>query len=130
MKLSNGKVAAVAALAISAIVATSGCSIVGSATGANQTVAIENVTITLAPGRTIALATQLAAIRRKWIPQTMEDGTIRCTIVQRSSKVVVDVVPMSENSFSIRKVESNLSNRKYNKWAMNLCREIIVKASR
>ena len=44
-------------------------------------------------------------------------------------EVVVDVV-LAEKSFSIRKVNSTVPERKYNQWANNLQREIVHQASR
>ena len=91
---------------------------------------IENVSVTVAQGRTLSEAIMTAAARRRWMPQAQADGTIRCTLSQREHLVVVDVVPSGEQSFSIRLVQSNIPVRKYNQWADNLAREIVVQASR
>ena len=91
---------------------------------------VENVAVEYAQGRTFASAVNLAATRRRWLPQAQADGSIRCTLSQREHLVVVDVVPGGEQSFSIRLVQSNIPVRKYNQWADNLAREIVVQASR
>ena len=116
-----------------ALCAAIGCGLVGcSSTGADgyAPAQIENVAVTLAPGRTLAGAVTAAATRRRWLPQTQANGTIRCTLTQREHLVVVDVVPNGEQSFSIRLVQSNIPVRKYNQWANNLSREIVLQASR
>ena len=91
---------------------------------------VENVSVTLAPGRTLAGAITAAATRRRWLPQAQPDGTIRCTLSQREHLVVVDVVPNGERAFSIRFVQSNIPVRKYDQWVNNLSREIVYQASR
>ena len=55
---------------------------------------------------------------------------MRCTLEQRENRVVADVVPMPGGTFDIRCVESNIPARKYNQWADNLRREIVVRANR
>ncbi len=91
---------------------------------------VENVSVTLAPGRTLSGAIMAAATRRRWLPQAQAGGTIRCTLSQRDHLVVVDVVPNGEQSFSIRMVQSNIPVRKYDQWVNNLSREIVYQASR
>ena len=116
-----------------ALCAVIGCGLVGcSSTGADgyAPAQIENVAVTLAPGRTLAGAVTAAATRRRWMPQAQANGTIRCTLTQREHLVVADVVPNGEQSFSIRLVQSNIPVRKYNQWANNLSREIVFQASR
>jgi hypothetical protein len=90
---------------------------------------VENVSVTLAQGRTLSSAIMTAAARRRWVPQNQANGTIRCTISQREHLVVVDVVPNGEQSFSIRPVQSNIPVRKYDQWVNNLSREIVFQAS-
>jgi len=89
----------------------------------------ENVSVILAPGHTLPAAIASATARRGWLPQKQEDGTIRCTFQKRDSLVVVDVVLNSEQSFSVRLVQSNVSVRKYNQWVNNLVHDIIFFAS-
>ena len=43
---------------------------------------------------------------------------------------MADVVPGANGTFSVVFVESNIPARKYNQWADNLCREIVVQARR
>ena len=90
---------------------------------------IVNVSYTLGAGKTFSDAVNSAAVFRRWVPRTLDNGTIRCTLEQRQHRVVVDVVP-SNGAFSIICVESNIPNRKYNQWANNLCREIVARACR
>ena len=120
-------------LVAAAMFAAMGCGICGcvSTSDAPGTPApVENVAVTLAQGRTLSSAIMTAATRRRWLPQSQENGTIRCTISQREHLVVVDVVPNGEQSFSIRPVQSNIPVRKYDQWVNNLSREIVFQASR
>lgn len=89
---------------------------------------IENVSVP--SGKSLNAAILSAAERRKWMTHVQSDGTVRCTIMQRSNMVVVNVVPTGDRTFSIRFVSSNVPVRKYNKWADNLAREIVYCASR
>jgi hypothetical protein len=91
---------------------------------------VENVSVELAPGRTLQGAIMAAAAHRRWLPTKKADGTIRCTLSQREHMVVVDVVPVGEKAFSIRMVQSNIPVRKYDQWVNNLSREIVMRASR
>ena len=90
---------------------------------------VENVTVTLAQGRTLKNAVMTAATRRRWLPSA-QGNTIRCTLNQREHLVVVDVVLTDERTFSIRQVQSNIPVRKYDQWVNNLSREIVFQASR
>lgn len=89
----------------------------------------ENVSVILAPGHTLPAAVVSAAVRRRWLPQELEDGTIRCTFQKRDNLVVVDVIPNDKKAFSVRLVQSNVSVRKYNQWVNNLVHDIIFFAS-
>ena len=91
---------------------------------------VENISVKLAPGRTLPGAINAAASRRRWLPQEQDNGTIRCTLSQREHQVVVDVVPHGDRAFSIRMVQSNIPVRKYDQWVNNLSREIVFQASR
>ena len=84
----------------------------------------------LAEGRTFDAAVKAAAANRRWTAQTLENGTVRCTLVQREHRVVADVVPLPGNAFAIRCVESNIPAKKYMQWADNLRREIVFRAGR
>ena len=109
-----------------------GCGMVGcqSEEVAAAPAPVENISFTLAQGRTFASAVTTAATHRRWLPQVQADGTIRCTISQREHLVVVDVVPVGTQAFSIRQVQSNIPVRKYDQWVNNLSREIVFQASR
>ena len=89
----------------------------------------ENVSVILAPGHTLPAAIASAAVKRRWLPQELEDGTIRCTFHKRDNLLVVDVVPNGKQSFSVHQVQSNVSVRKYNQWVNNLAHDIIFFAS-
>ncbi len=118
-------VAAVAALP--AVAVFSGCASGGSSEMPRE---IRSVQYTLASGRTFESVVIDAATRRRWLPQKLANGTMRCTLEQREHRVVADVVPMPGGTFDIRCVESNIRARKYNQWADNLCREIVFRANR
>ena len=105
-----------------------GCGIIGCAS-TEVPIQAENVSVILAPGHTLPVAIAAAAARRGWLPQKQEDGTIRCTFQKRDNLVVVDVVPNDKQSFSIRRVQSNVSVRKYNQWVNNLVHDIVFSAS-
>ena len=115
----------IAVVAVSAaLFAAIGCS----SPGRGFVVPVEDVPYVLAPGRTFEGAVCRAAARRRWTPQKISAETIRCTLVQREHRVVVDVVQKG-SSFSIRLVESNIPIPKYNQWVDNLRREIVARAA-
>ena len=91
---------------------------------------VENVAVAVAQGRTLKEAVVTAATRRRWMPSELGDATIRCTLVQRSHRVVVDVHRLDANHYSIRMVESNIPARKLAQWVNNLRREIARHAAR
>ena len=116
-----------------ALVAGLSCVLAGCMSSDTATAApapVENVSVELAPGRTLQSAIMAAAAHRRWLPAKQADGTVRCTLSQREHKVVVDVVQVGEKSFSIRMVQSNIPVRKYDQWVNNLSREIVMRASR
>ena len=119
-------------IVVGALIAAIGCGMVGcqSEEVAATPTPVENISFTLAQGRTFASAVTTAATRRRWLPQTQADGTIRCTLSQREHLVVVDVVQVGTQAFSIRQVQSNIPVRKYDQWVNNLSREIVFQASR
>ena len=117
------KLIAVAMVATAAVV--SGCK--SSANIARQDP--KDVAYTLAAGKTFNEVVNVAAARRRWLPQSLENGSVRCIYEQRAHRVVVDVVPGS-GSFSIVFVESNIPDAKYNQWVNNLCREIVARAAK
>ncbi len=87
-------------------------------------VEVDNATVVVAQGRNLRNAVVQAATRRRWIAQELENGDIRCKIVQRNNVVAIDIVIKNETTYAIRFVESNIPNRKYNQWVNNLQREI------
>ena len=91
---------------------------------------IHGVQYTLAPGRTFESVVVDAAARRRWMAHRLANGTMRCTLLQREHRVVVDVVPAPGGTFGIHLVESNISARKYNQWVENLRREIVFRANK
>lgn len=91
---------------------------------------VENVAVAVAQGRTLKEAVVTAAARRRWTPSELGDATIRCTLVQRSHRVVVDVHLLDAQHYSIRMVESNIPARKLAQWVNNLRREIARHAAR
>lgn len=105
---------------------------VGCSTGRSDVAqrSFDNVSYTLAAGRTFDRAVAAAAVRRRWTPQTLDNGIYRCSLVQRDHRVVVDIVPAGPNAFSVKAVESNIPARKYNQWVDNLVREIVMHAAK
>lgn len=91
---------------------------------------VENMPVVVAQGRTLKEAVVTAATLRRWTPSELGDATIRCTLVQRSNRVVVDVCLLDANHYSIRMVESNIPARKLAQWVNNLRREIARHAAR
>ena len=80
----------------------------------------------------------LAATRRRWSAVELKPGVIRCTLLNRTHEVQVDVV-YTETEFSIRYANSQdmdydpaqrTINRKYNQWVRNLEKEILIRFSR
>ena len=91
---------------------------------------IENVSVVVAQGRSLKDAVAAAAVRRRWIPSEVDATTVRCTLLQRSHKVVIDVCLIDERHYSIRVVECNIPARKFAQWINNLQREIARYAAR
>lgn len=115
------------AAALCASACFTGC---GTMRAEEEPIPMENIQVSHVGGKPLAAAVQEAAARRRWMTNAIGEGTIRCTIIQRDWRVVVDVVLLSDDAFSIRPVESNLTVRKYNQWVTNLCREIVARAAR
>ena len=91
---------------------------------------IENVAVVVAQGRSLKDAVAAAATRRHWTPRESDAVTVRCTLVQRSHRVVIDVCLIDSRHYSIRVVESNIPARKLVQWINNLQREIARYAAR
>jgi len=90
---------------------------------------VESVSVMVREGRTLREAVIVAATRRRWMPSEIDPSTIRCTLVQRSNKVIVDVVLIDDRRYSIKMVESNIPAAKLSQWANNLQREIAKQAA-
>ena len=114
---------------VAALVAVLGFGIAGCSTPEVAPQPVENVTVTLAQGRTLKSAVMTAATRRRWVPSA-QGNVVRCTLSQREHLVVVDVVLMDARTFSIRQVQNNIPIHKYDQWVNNLSREIVFQASR
>ena len=120
---------------ISMFALVSGCALFGGRRG----VAIQEINdcaVTITGEKQMKNIVMLAAHQKLWVPQVIDDGTVRCTLDLRAHQVVVDVI-YTESSFSIRYVSSdnmnydsvaNTINPKYNQWVRNLQREIIGQA--
>lgn len=91
---------------------------------------IENVSVVVSQGRTLKDAVVYASTRRRWMPEEVDATTIRCTLIQRAHKVVIDVRLLDERRYSIKMVESNIPARKVASWVNNLQREIAKYAAR
>lgn len=87
-------------------------------------VEVNNATVVLTTGHNLRAAVVQAATRRHWVVREQANGDIRCQILQRSNVVTIDIVIVSETAYSIKFVESNIPNRKYNQWITALQREI------
>ena len=99
---------------------------------------IDNVPITVVKaGRNTSEVIRTAAARKGWATSESQPGTVRCTLIVRTHKVVVDI-PYTKNSFSIHYVDSvdmeydkqgKMINRKYIQWVRNLEKQIMLEAA-
>lgn len=87
-------------------------------------VEVNNTTVVLTAGHNLRGAVVQAATRRHWTVQQQANGDIRCQILQRGNVVTIDIVIVSDTTYNIKFVESNIPNRKYNQWVVALQREI------
>lgn len=94
------------------------------ACGATLPPNIDKVSVVVSQGRTLKDAVVYAATHRRWVPEEVDAATIRCTLVQRAHKVVIDVRLLDERHYSIGMIESNIPARKVASWVNNLQREI------
>ena len=85
---------------------------------------LNNITVTVASGKSLRDAIITSATRRRWITSTVSEDVVRCTILQRSNKVEIDIVIHDKTTYSIRYVSSNIPQKKYAQWVDNLRREI------
>ena len=114
------------------ILLVGGCAQFGGRRGA-EIQNVENCPVTIVGEQPMKEIVMRAAHQKQWVPQAIEDGTVRCTLNLRAHQVVVDVI-YTESTFSIRYVSSenmnydetlNTINPKYNQWVRNLQREIV-----
>lgn len=85
---------------------------------------IENI-LTIAGSRDeLRAAIIKGASRRGWMATDKSEDTIRCVLLKRSHKVVVDIKMLDESHFSIIFVSSNVRNGKYYQWVDNLRNDI------
>ena len=91
---------------------------------------IENVAVAVKEGGRLKDAVIAAASHRRWVPTERDGTTVRCELVQRAHRVVVDVILLDDRRYSILMVESNIPARKVSQWVNNLQREIAKYAAR
>ena len=101
-------------------------------------VTVENTPLVLIEGRQMKDIIVSAAAHKGWGTAQVAPDVIRCTLVARIHKVVVDV-KFSKTNFSISYVgsenmgydpASKTINRKYNQWVRNLEAQIIRESTR
>ena len=100
---------------------------------------IDRVPVTVVKaGRGMSEVIRTAAAKKGWAASEAKPGTVRCTLLVRTHKVVVDI-PYTKDSFSIHYVDSEdmeydaqnkMINRKYIQWVRNLEKQIMIEASR
>ena len=85
-------------------------------------------------GGEIRAAILRAATQRRWVATEIRPGVIRCVLTQRKHEIQVDVV-YTQDTFSVHYADSknmkysprtNWIHRKYNRWASDLKREILI----
>ena len=100
-----------------------------SSSAKERRVEVAGATVVVAAGHNLHDAVVQAATRRHWCVQELENGDLRCKIIQRSNVVAIDIVIVDETTYDIKFVESNIPTRKYNKWVQALQREIAMRAA-
>ncbi|HBO98296.1 MAG TPA: hypothetical protein DD637_00425 [Verrucomicrobia bacterium] len=85
---------------------------------------IGETAVVVAEGHSLKETVIFAATRRRWMPQEIDGTTVRCTLVQRGHKVVVDFRLLDDRHYAIHMVESNIPARKVSQWVANLQRDI------
>ena len=71
-----------------------------------------------------------AATHRRYVPEVIDAQTVRCTLVKRTHRVVVDVRMESTAAYTIICRECTVPKNKYAQWMMNLQRSIAKLACR
>lgn len=87
-----------------------------------------NIAVTVAAGKSLKDVIVTSATRRRWFVTEVSTKELRCTILQRSNKVEIDIVIQGPTTYSIRFVSSNIPEAKYLQWVNNLQREITKNA--
>lgn len=105
-----------------AMVVFTGCHLIGIVSTLPENVG--PVSVFVFEGQQLKAAVIKAAVHRGWTPEMTGDSTIRCTIVRRKNRVVIDVRLIDEKHYAIDMIESNTSARKVMQWVGNLQREI------
>ena len=83
-----------------------------------------NIAVTVAAGKSLKDVIAASATRRRWFVTEVSAKELRCSILQRSNKVEIDIVIQGPTTYSIRFVTSNIPEAKYLQWVNNLQREI------
>ena len=83
-----------------------------------------NIAVTVAAGKSLKDVIAASATRRRWFVTEVSAKELRCSILQRSNKVEIDIVIQGPTTYSIRFVSSNIPEAKYLQWVNNLQREI------
>ena len=107
-----------------ALAALMGCSSTPKAPPPN----FENISVVVANGKTLKDAIVHAAARRRWLVSEVSANVLRCSILQRSNKVEIDISVQGPTTHSIRFVSSNIPANKYLKWVNNLQHDIAKNA--
>ena len=87
-----------------------------------------NIAVTVAAGKSLKDVIATSATRRRWFVTEVSAKELRCSILQRSNKVEIDITIEGPTTYSIRFVSSNIPEAKYLQWVNNLQREIAKNA--
>ena len=107
-----------------ALVALMGCS----STPETPPPDFNNIAVTVAAGKSLKYVIATSATRRRWFVTEVSAKELRCSILQRSNKVEIDITIEGPKTYSIRFVSSNIPEAKYLQWVNNLQREIAKNA--
>lgn len=87
-----------------------------------------NVAVTVAAGKSLKDVIVTSAAHRRWSVTELSAKELRCSILQRSNKVEIDITIEGPTTYSIRFVSSNIPEAKYLKWVNNLQHDIAKNA--
>ena len=87
-----------------------------------------NVAVTVAAGKSLKDVIVASAAHRRWSVTELSAKELRCSILQRSNKVEIDITIEGPTTYSIRFVSSNIPVNKYLKWVNNLQHDIAKNA--